>query len=48
MVEPTKYTLFCRAATRRASFSKGSADSAEKRYQSWAAGETIQSETKSA
>ena len=66
MVEPTKYTLFCKAATRRAFLaspatvrrrlhanavgkrrvSRGAGDG--RRYQSWAAWEAIQSETKSA
>lgn len=45
MVEPTKYTLFCEAATRHA-FLASAGD--ERSYQSWAAGEAIQSETKSA
>ena len=72
MVEPTKYTLFCEAATRHAFLAspvpaavcmqtwsargasatgfackrRGTGD--ERGYQSWAAGEAIQSETKSA
>ena len=72
MVEPTKYTLFCEAATRHAFLAspvpaavcmrtwsargasatgfackrRGADD--KRRYQSWAAGEAIQSETKSA